>query len=194
MLIITARQHHLRKFLLPPRTVYNRLTSIVRRWLRAMSCSSKCCCEVLIIRNGKIWASKRPVTPLQFPFTDLNDLSSIHLRLSVTILNTKDPWRCEETQVNCLGNLRTLAPTSLHSSWQDCFHEATHDRTKAHPGRGPSPGSNPLMEILKGKNPQTVLWFLSRNAEISQALPFTIPTSASRRLRGWYLDDAWFPF
>jgi len=156
MLIITATQQHLRKFVLLPRTGNNCLTSIVRSWpLIATSYNSKSCCEVWIIQNRKIQASKWPATPLQFPYiVSYLCLSSLHLRLSVRTLNAKEPRGCGEAQVNCQGSQAALAPTSLHSSWQHILNKATRDRPKAHPGTGSSPGNDPPMETLKAKSPR----------------------------------------
>lgn len=145
-----------------------------------MSCNSKCCCEVLIIRNRKVRALKGPVTPWQFPHT----VSSLSL-LPPSEALSHNP-KCKRSPGTRgdpgepPGQSGALAPTSLHSSWQQILNEATHDCAEAHPGRGSSPGSNPLMDILK----ETVFCFLSRNTEISQTFPFIIPPTALRRLRG----------
>lgn len=104
----------------------------------------------------------------------------------------KDPQGCGETQVNCLGSLGALAPTALQISGQHILNEATHDGTRALPGRGPSPGSN-LMEILKEKSPR-LYCFLCRNIEISQTFLFIIPPTTLRSFTGWYLVDTWFQF
>lgn len=51
--------------------------------------------------------------PCNSPTLSHNSVSppSLHQRLSVTILNAKDPRGCGEAQVNCLGSLGALAPT-----------------------------------------------------------------------------------
>lgn len=143
ILIITASQQHLRKFLLLPRTGNNCLTSTVRSLVIATSYNNKCCCEVLIMWIGKFkLQSDSFAIPLQ-SFLTLSLLSPPE-----ALSHNPRFKRFPEMWGNCLGIWENLPPFPSPPGSTSLMRPPAIV-WKSHSERDPSPSTTPLMGTLK---------------------------------------------